>query len=70
TVADDLSALLQPAEAPAVEENVTETVAETPDFNATADDLSALLQPSEAPAVEENAAETVADDLSALLQPA
>ncbi|MBG9144887.1 FimV family protein [Neisseria meningitidis] len=68
--ADDLSALLQPAEAPAVEENVTETVAETPDFNATADDLSALLQPSEVPAVEENAAETVADDLSALLQPA
>lgn len=59
--ADDLSALLQPAEAPAVEENVTETVA---------DDLSALLQPSEVPAVEENAAETVADDLSALLQPA
>ncbi|WP_050888778.1 FimV/HubP family polar landmark-like protein TspA [Neisseria meningitidis] len=58
TVADDLSALLQPAEAPAVvEENVTETVAETPDFNATADDLSALLQPAEAPAVEENAAE-------------
>ncbi|HEZ7355009.1 TPA: FimV/HubP family polar landmark protein, partial [Neisseria meningitidis] len=46
------------------------TVAETPDFNATADDLSALLQPSEVPAVEENAAETVADDLSALLQPA
>ncbi|WP_308031055.1 FimV/HubP family polar landmark protein [Neisseria cinerea] len=77
--ADDLSALLQPAEAPAVEENVTETVAETPDFNATADDLSALLQPSEAPAVEENVTETVAetpdfnataDDLSALLQPA
>ncbi|WP_160338134.1 FimV/HubP family polar landmark-like protein TspA [Neisseria meningitidis] len=68
--ADDLSALLQPAEAPAVEENITETVAETPDFNATADDLSALLQPSEVPAVEENAAETVADDLSALLQPA
>ncbi|HEZ6441649.1 TPA: FimV family protein [Neisseria meningitidis] len=68
--ADDLSALLQPAEAPAVEENVTETVAETPDFNATADDLSALLQPSEVPAVEENAAEIVADDLSALLQPA
>ncbi|WP_409162225.1 type IV pilus assembly protein FimV, partial [Neisseria meningitidis] len=50
--ADDLSALLQPAEAPAVEENVTETVAETPDFNATADDLSALLQPSKVPAVE------------------
>ncbi|MVZ81054.1 LysM peptidoglycan-binding domain-containing protein [Neisseria meningitidis] len=46
--ADDLSALLQPAEAPAVEENVTETVA---------DDLSALLQPAEVPAVEENAAE-------------
>ncbi|HHK5573448.1 TPA: FimV/HubP family polar landmark-like protein TspA [Neisseria cinerea] len=77
--ADDLSALLQPAEAPAVEENVTETVAETPDFNATADDLSALLQPAEAPAVEENVTETVAetsdfhtaaDDLSALLQPA
>ncbi len=77
--ADDLSALLQPAEAPAVEENVTETVAETPDFNATADDLSALLQPTEAPVVEEKAAETVAetsdfhtvaDDLSALLQPA
>ncbi|HEZ7774157.1 TPA: tspA protein, partial [Neisseria meningitidis] len=63
-------ALLQPAEAPAVEENVTKTVAEIPDFNATADDLSALLQPSEVPAVEENAAETVADDLSALLQPA
>ncbi|HEZ3512917.1 TPA: FimV family protein [Neisseria meningitidis] len=68
--ADDLSALLQPAEALSVEENITETVAETPDFNATADDLSALLQPSEVPAVEENAAETVADDLSALLQPA
>ncbi|ELL05180.1 putative tspA protein [Neisseria meningitidis 63049] len=68
--ADDLSALLQPAEAPSVEENVTKTVAEIPDFNATADDLSALLQPSEVPAVEENAAETVADDLSALLQPA
>ncbi|HGO9290984.1 TPA: FimV/HubP family polar landmark-like protein TspA [Neisseria meningitidis] len=68
--ADDLSALLQPAGAPSVEENITETVAETPDFNATADDLSALLQPSEVPAVEENAAETVADDLSALLQPA
>ncbi|TNL30448.1 T cell stimulation protein TspA, partial [Neisseria meningitidis] len=57
TAADDLSALLQPAEAPAVEENVTKTVAEIPDFNATADDLSALLQPSEVPAVEENAAE-------------
>ncbi|WP_061384952.1 FimV/HubP family polar landmark-like protein TspA [Neisseria meningitidis] len=68
--ADDLSALLQPAEALSVEENITETVAETPDFNATADDLSALLQPSEVPAVEENAAEIVADDLSALLQPA
>ncbi len=62
---------------------VAETVAEIPDFNATADDLSALLQPSEAPAVEENVTETVtetvaetsdfhtaADDLSALLQPA
>ncbi|MCG8958938.1 LysM peptidoglycan-binding domain-containing protein [Neisseria meningitidis] len=68
--ADDLSALLQPAEAPAVEENVTETVA---------DDLSALLQPFETPDVGETAAETVAetpdfnaaaDDLSALLQPA
>lgn len=67
--ADDLSALLQPAEAPAVEENVTETVA---------DDLSALLQPFETPDVGETAAETVAetpdfnataDDLSALLQP-
>ncbi|QEM95711.1 FimV family protein [Neisseria meningitidis] len=67
--ADDLSALLQPAEAPSVEENITETVA---------DDLSALLQPAEAPAVEENVTETVAetpdfnataDDLSALLQP-
>ncbi|MBG8718073.1 LysM peptidoglycan-binding domain-containing protein [Neisseria meningitidis] len=46
--ADDLSALLQPSEAPAVEENAAETVA---------DDLSALLQPAEAPAVEENAAE-------------
>lgn len=46
--ADDLSALLQPAEAPAVEENAAETVA---------DDLSALLQPAEVPAVEENAAE-------------
>ena len=77
--ADDLSALLQPAEAPAVEENVTETVAETSDFHTVADDLSALLQPAEAPAVEEKAAETVAetpdfhtvaDDLSALLQPA
>ncbi|WP_199904142.1 FimV/HubP family polar landmark-like protein TspA [Neisseria polysaccharea] len=70
TTADDLSALLQPAEAPAVEENVTETVA---------DDLSALLQPFETPDVGETAAETVAeipdfnataDDLSALLQPA
>ena len=79
TTADDLSALLQPAEAPAVEENVTETVAETSDFHTVADDLSALLQPAEAPAVEEKAAETVAetpdfhtvaDDLSALLQPA
>nr|WP_180299644.1 FimV/HubP family polar landmark-like protein TspA [Neisseria meningitidis] len=68
--ADDLSALLQPAEAPAVEENVTETVA---------DDLSALLQPFETPDVGETAAETVAetpdfnaaaDDLSALPQPA
>ena len=68
--ADDLSALLQPAEAPAVEENVTETVA---------DDLSALLQPFETPDVGETAAETVAeipdfnataDDLSAVLQPA
>ncbi|HEZ0827726.1 TPA: FimV family protein [Neisseria meningitidis] len=68
--ADDLSALLQPAEAPSVEENVTETVA---------DDLSALLQPFETPDVGETAAETVAetpdfnaaaDDLSALLQPA
>ena len=77
--ADDLSALLQPAEAPAVEENVTETVAETSDFHTVADDLSALLQPAEAPAVEENVTETVAetsdfhtvaDDLSALLQPA
>ncbi len=67
--ADDLSALLQPAEAPAVEENVTETVA---------DDLSALLQPFETPDVGETAAETVAeipdfnataDDLSASLQP-
>lgn len=67
--ADDLSALLQPAEAPAVEENVTETVA---------DDLSALLQPFETPDVGETAAEAVAeipdfnataDDLSALLQP-
>ena len=67
--ADDLSALLQPAEAPAVEENVTETVA---------DDLSALLQPFETPDVGETAAETVAeiadfnaaaDNLSALLQP-
>ncbi|MBG9084511.1 LysM peptidoglycan-binding domain-containing protein [Neisseria meningitidis] len=46
--ADDLSALLQPSEVPAVEENAAETVA---------DDLSALLQPAEAPAVEENAAE-------------
>ena len=79
TTADDLSALLQPAEAPAVEENVTETVAETSDFHTVADDLSALLQPAEAPAVEENVTETVAetsdfhtvaDDLSALLQPA
>ena len=79
TTADDLSALLQPAEAPAVEENVTETVAETSDFHTVADDLSALLQPAEAPAVEEKAAETIAetpdfhtaaDDLSALLQPA
>ncbi|HGG8448577.1 TPA: FimV/HubP family polar landmark-like protein TspA [Neisseria meningitidis] len=68
--ADDLSALLQPAEAPSVEENITETVA---------DDLSALLQPFETPDVGETAAETVAetpdfnaaaDDLSALLQPA
>ncbi|HGG9674101.1 TPA: FimV/HubP family polar landmark-like protein TspA [Neisseria meningitidis] len=68
--ADDLSALLQPSEVPAVEENAAETVA---------DDLSALLQPAEAPAVEENVTETVAetpdfnataDDLSALLQPA
>ncbi|WP_308028024.1 FimV/HubP family polar landmark-like protein TspA [Neisseria bergeri] len=68
--ADDLSALLQPAEAPAVKENVTETVA---------DDLSALLQPFETPDVGDTAAETVAeipdfnataDDLSALLQPA
>lgn len=67
--ADDLSALLQPAEAPSVEENAAETVA---------DDLSALLQPAEAPAVEENVTKTVAeipdfnataDDLSALLQP-
>nr|WP_180298058.1 FimV/HubP family polar landmark-like protein TspA [Neisseria meningitidis] len=67
--ADDLSALLQPSEVPAVEENAAETVA---------DDLSALLQPAEAPAVEENVTETVAetpdfnataDDLSALLQP-
>lgn len=46
--ADDLSALLQPSEVPAVEENAAETVA---------DDLSALLQPAEVPAVEENAAE-------------
>ncbi|MBS0039448.1 MULTISPECIES: FimV/HubP family polar landmark-like protein TspA [Neisseria] len=69
TTADDLSALLQPAEAPAVEDNVTETVA---------DDLSALLQPFETPDVGETAAEAVAeipdfnataDDLSALLQP-
>ncbi len=68
--ADDLSALLQPAEAPAVKENVTETVA---------DDLSALLQPFETPDVGDTAAETVAeipdfnataDDLSTLLQPA
>ncbi|HGG8558778.1 TPA: FimV/HubP family polar landmark-like protein TspA [Neisseria meningitidis] len=68
--ADDLSALLQPSEVPAVEENAAETVA---------DDLSALLQPAEAPAVEENVTKTVAeipdfnataDDLSALLQPA
>ncbi|MCL4988434.1 FimV family protein [Neisseria meningitidis] len=67
--ADDLSALLQPSEVPAVEENAAETVA---------DDLSALLQPAEAPSVEENITETVAetpdfnataDDLSALLQP-
>ncbi|WP_301818081.1 FimV/HubP family polar landmark-like protein TspA [Neisseria maigaei] len=77
--ADDLSALLQPAEAPAVEENVTETVAETSDFHTVADDLSALLQPFETPDVGETAAEAVAeipdfnataDDLSALLQPA
>ncbi len=76
--ADDLSALLQPAEAPAVEENVTETVAETSDFHTAADDLSALLQPFETPDVGETAAEAVAeipdfnataDDLSALLQP-
>ncbi|HEZ0210841.1 FimV family protein [Neisseria meningitidis] len=67
--ADDLSALLQPSEVPAVEENAAEIVA---------DDLSALLQPAEAPAVEENVTKTVAeipdfnataDDLSALLQP-
>ena len=64
-----MSALLQPAEAPAVEEKAAETVAETPDFHTVADDLSALLQPAEAPAVEENVTETVADDLSALLQP-
>ncbi|WP_196428364.1 FimV/HubP family polar landmark-like protein TspA [Neisseria polysaccharea] len=78
TTADDLSALLQPAEAPAVEENVTETVAETSDFHTVADDLSALLQPFETPDVGETAAEAVAeipdfnataDDLSALLQP-
>ncbi|WP_304717646.1 FimV/HubP family polar landmark-like protein TspA [Neisseria viridiae] len=76
--ADDLSALLQPAEAPAVEENVTETVAETSDFHTVADDLSALLQPFETPDVGETTAEAVAeipdfnataDDLSALLQP-
>ena len=67
--ADDLSALLQPTEAPVVEEKAAETVAETPDFHTVADDLSALLQPAEAPAVEENVTETVADDLSALLQP-
>ncbi|ENS6483293.1 TPA: FimV/HubP family polar landmark-like protein TspA [Neisseria gonorrhoeae] len=79
TTADDLSALLQPAEAPAVEENVTETVAETSNFHTVADDLSALLQPFETPDVGETAAEAVAeisdfnataDDLSALLQPA
>ncbi len=78
TTADDLSALLQPAEAPAVEENVTETVAETSDFHTVADDLSALLQPFETPDVGETTAEAVAeipdfnataDDLSALLQP-
>ncbi|WP_019272169.1 FimV/HubP family polar landmark protein, partial [Neisseria lactamica] len=57
TAADDLSALMQPFEAPAVEENAAETVAETPDFHTAADDLSALIQPFEAPAVEENAAE-------------
>ncbi|WP_115119651.1 FimV/HubP family polar landmark-like protein TspA [Neisseria lactamica] len=69
TAADDLSALLQPFEAPAVEEKATETVAETPDFHTAADDLSALMQPFEtpaveefkAPAVEENTAETVAE---------
>ena len=67
--ADDLSALLQPAEAPAVEEfkapvveeKAAETVAEMPDFHTVADDLSALLQPAEAPAVEENVTETVAE---------
>ncbi|WP_308030767.1 FimV/HubP family polar landmark-like protein TspA [Neisseria lactamica] len=78
TAADDLSALLQPFEAPAVEENTEKTVAETPDFHTAADDLSALLQPFEAPAVEENTEKTVAetpdfhaaaDDLSALMQP-
>ncbi|WP_337589108.1 FimV/HubP family polar landmark protein, partial [Neisseria lactamica] len=57
TVADDLSALLQPSEAPAVEENTAETVAETPDFHTAADDLSALMQPFETPAAEEKAAE-------------
>ncbi|WP_118815508.1 FimV/HubP family polar landmark-like protein TspA [Neisseria lactamica] len=69
TAADDLSALMQPFEtpaveefkAPAVEENTAETVAETSDFHTAADDLSALMQPFEAPAAEEKAAETVAE---------
>lgn len=65
TAADDLSALMQPFEtpaveefkAPAVEENTAETVAETSDFHTAADDLSALMQPFETPAAEEKAAE-------------
>ncbi|EEZ74480.1 LysM domain protein, partial [Neisseria lactamica ATCC 23970] len=62
TAADDLSALMQPFEtpaveefkAPAVEENTAETVAETSDFHTAADDLSALMQPFEAPAAEKS----------------